>query len=391
MTSPSLSGSNRGSNEISELLADTGYTAQYEHTTVASADGPQDVTEQFELVLTADQSGRRVLTPMLTTRLTAVQGDNVDRCVPSASVMLGQAGPLPHRCSPAPSPHHLTAAAIRRRIRDFAAIGPLRPAAGAAHGARPVTVGDPNVGRPPVPRNAQVELMHSVPINAGSRTTQPTTAISPRAGRHRERGGHLWADRDRHRYEPNVLVSAPLPRLPDSRYARGKEAQMCWSSYRHHRFEDRDDEGRRFEGRPSNDPVGAAGNLRVSDAERDRVVELLTRHTAEGRLTFDEFEARVEETLSARTGTELRLVLRELPALEADRRPVSRVPPGPMPRLPVVVIAFVVVWLAVGHFPVWPFVIVAVLWFRASAGRRRRAPLHHARVNRTDADDMTFV
>jgi hypothetical protein len=125
MTSPSLSGSNRGSNEISELLADTGYTAQYEHTTVASADGPQDVTEQFELVLTADQSGRRVLTPMLTTRLTAVQGDNVDRCVPSASVMLGQAGPLPHRCSPAPSPHHLTAAAIRRRIRDFAAIGPL--------------------------------------------------------------------------------------------------------------------------------------------------------------------------------------------------------------------------------------------------------------------------
>ena len=166
---------------------------------------------------------------------------------------------------------------------------------------------------------------------------------------------------------------------------------MCWSSYRHYRSEDRDYETRRSAGQPANDPVSAAGHLRVSDAERNRVVEVLTQHTAEGRLTLDEFDARVEETLSARTGTELRAVLRELPALETERRPRSRVPPGPMTRVPLVVIAVVLVWLAVGHLALWPLIIVAVLWFRASAGRRRRAPLHHETVNRTDSDDMTFV
>ena len=166
---------------------------------------------------------------------------------------------------------------------------------------------------------------------------------------------------------------------------------MCWSSYRHYRSEDRDYETHRSAGRPANDPVSAAGNLRVSDAERNRVVEVLTQHTAEGRLTLDEFDARVEETLSARTGTDLRAVLRELPALETERRPRSRVPPGPMTRLPVVVIAVMLVWLAVGHLALWPLIIVAVLWFRASAGRRRRAPLHHDTLNRTDSDEMTFV
>ncbi len=130
----------------------------------------------------------------------------------------------------------------------------------------------------------------------------------------------------------------------------------------------------------------------MSDAERNRVVDVLKRHTADGRLTLDEFEARVEETLSARTGTELRAVLRELPSLETERSPRSRVPPGPMTRLPFVAIAVaVVVWLTIGHFVLWPFVIVAVFCFRASAGRRPSAPPHRHAVDRTDSDDMTFV
>ena len=100
-----------------------------------------------------------------------------------------------------------------------------------------------------------------------------------------------------------------------------EEAQMCWSSYRHYQFEDRDDEHRRSAGRPASDPVSAAGNVRVSDAERNRIVDVLKQHTADGRLTLDEFETRVEETLAARTGTELRAVLRELPSLETERSP----------------------------------------------------------------------
>src|SRR5262245_39511029 len=105
---------------------------------------------------------------------------------------------------------------------------------------------------------------------------------------------------------------------------------MCWSSHRYNHVESPDYRRRRADGRPENDPVSSAGNLRVSDAERHKVVEVLTRHTAEGRLTFDEFEARVEETLSARTGSELRATLRELPTLETERRPRSSPTPNPM-------------------------------------------------------------
>jgi hypothetical protein len=166
---------------------------------------------------------------------------------------------------------------------------------------------------------------------------------------------------------------------------------MCWSSYHHDRFEDRYHERRRSAERPANDPVSTAGNLRVSDAERNRVVEALKQHTADGRLTLDEFEARVEETLSARTGTELRAVLRELPALETERSPRSRVSPAPMTRLVLAATAVMLVGLAVWHVAVWPLVIVAVLCFRASAGRRHSAPFHHDTHDRTDSDDMTFV
>jgi Domain of unknown function (DUF1707) len=174
-------------------------------------------------------------------------------------------------------------------------------------------------------------------------------------------------------------------------YDRHKEAQMCWSSYRHYRIEDWDRESHRSAGRPANDSVHAAGNLRVSDADRNRVVDVLKQHTADGRLTLDEFEARVEETLSARTGSELRAVLRELPPLEMERRPRMRRAPGPMTRLPVVVIAMVLVSLLIGHSVLWPFIVVAVLCLRASAGRRRSAPLHHGTLDRTDSEHMTLV
>jgi hypothetical protein len=55
--------------------------------------------------------------------------------------------------------------------------------------------------------------------------------------------------------------------------------------------------------------------LRVSDADRHRVVVLLQEHCAQGRLTVDEFSERTGEALAARTQTELDHVLRELPDL----------------------------------------------------------------------------
>jgi class 3 adenylate cyclase len=52
---------------------------------------------------------------------------------------------------------------------------------------------------------------------------------------------------------------------------------------------------------------------RISDVDRDAVIAQLRDHTAIGRLTLDEFDARVAEVYSARSPAELRWTLRELP------------------------------------------------------------------------------
>ena len=63
---------------------------------------------------------------------------------------------------------------------------------------------------------------------------------------------------------------------------------------------------------------GAAGQLigavRVSDSERERAVDVLSKAFAEGRLTAEEHEARVERAYRARTSAELLAVSADLPA-----------------------------------------------------------------------------
>ena len=54
--------------------------------------------------------------------------------------------------------------------------------------------------------------------------------------------------------------------------------------------------------------------VRVSDADRQRVVAALQRHTAAGRLTLDEFGERVDRALRAVTRADLVTVTRDLPA-----------------------------------------------------------------------------
>ncbi len=55
------------------------------------------------------------------------------------------------------------------------------------------------------------------------------------------------------------------------------------------------------------------GDLRVSDADRDRAVHELSEAFKAGRLTADEFGERSGEALSARTGSELTGLLTDLP------------------------------------------------------------------------------
>jgi hypothetical protein len=63
------------------------------------------------------------------------------------------------------------------------------------------------------------------------------------------------------------------------------------------------------------------GDLRVSDAERDRALSELSHALQAGRITTGEFEERSGQVLAARTGTELTTPLADLPL--ADRAPVA--------------------------------------------------------------------
>ncbi|MEU1704801.1 DUF1707 domain-containing protein [Streptomyces sp. NPDC005706] len=77
----------------------------------------------------------------------------------------------------------------------------------------------------------------------------------------------------------------------------------------------------------------APADLRASDADRDRVADILREALAEGRLTADEHAERVEGVLHAKTVGELEVFIRDLPA--AHHGPAApahaSVPPRPAP------------------------------------------------------------
>jgi hypothetical protein len=53
--------------------------------------------------------------------------------------------------------------------------------------------------------------------------------------------------------------------------------------------------------------------VRASDADRQRVIDALQRHTAAGRLTLDEFAERAGTVFAAKTLQELTLATADLP------------------------------------------------------------------------------
>lgn len=57
--------------------------------------------------------------------------------------------------------------------------------------------------------------------------------------------------------------------------------------------------------------------MRASDTDRDLVVDLLAAHHEAGRLSLDEFDARLSRALGATTHGELQAVMRDLPAMPA--------------------------------------------------------------------------
>nr|WP_202557351.1 DUF1707 domain-containing protein [Streptomyces sp. SID5789] len=69
--------------------------------------------------------------------------------------------------------------------------------------------------------------------------------------------------------------------------------------------------------------------MRASDADRDRVADMLRDALAEGRLTADEHAERVEGVLAAKTVGELDVFVRDLPAAHRDRPAAAPAPNRP--------------------------------------------------------------
>jgi Domain of unknown function (DUF1707) len=85
------------------------------------------------------------------------------------------------------------------------------------------------------------------------------------------------------------------------------------------------------------------GDLRVSDADRDRALAELSEAFQLGRITAEEFDQRSGQALSSRTGKELTALLADLPAERAGAEPVlatRTTAPDPANRVLAMRIAF---------------------------------------------------
>jgi hypothetical protein len=122
-------------------------------------------------------------------------------------------------------------------------------------------------------------------------------------------------------------------------------------------------------------------SVRVSDDDRQRVVEALRTHTAEGRLTLDEFAERVGEAWAARTHGDLRSVLRELPVpapppppAARERERYARPRSGGAPVWLLVAALVVVGSVLMSHFAWW-LIPIGFCVFGKRAERRSRYAL----------------
>jgi hypothetical protein len=124
------------------------------------------------------------------------------------------------------------------------------------------------------------------------------------------------------------------------------------------------------------------GELRVSDADRDRAVTELSEHFEAGRLTTEELDERTGRALRARTGRELADLFADLPRHQEP--PAGTVPgPGPAeppglarrPALRIVIAALAIAALIGSHglaaLLLPALVVLLIIRRRAHGGRMR--------------------
>ena len=98
------------------------------------------------------------------------------------------------------------------------------------------------------------------------------------------------------------------------------------------------------------------GQMRAADADRDRAVSYLTTAYTEGRLAKDEYDARLEIALSARTYADLDQVVTDLPGARVG--PVPRRGPTPTNGLAIASLACGVAQFAFGPLPTIPAIVL---------------------------------
>jgi hypothetical protein len=120
-------------------------------------------------------------------------------------------------------------------------------------------------------------------------------------------------------------------------------------------------------------PAGAGSGTRASDAERDRAVEALRRHHADGRLSTDELEERTERAYAATTLGDLDQLFADLPRLrspEGGRRPLWLGLRPPTFAVALIALLFAVVVVTSAHILVfvWPLMFLLFLRLRSMRG-----------------------
>ena len=132
--------------------------------------------------------------------------------------------------------------------------------------------------------------------------------------------------------------------------------------------------------------------IRAADADREAIAEFLRKHHADGRLTDDEFQQRLEQSMSAKTLGELRALVADLPSgrPRRERRPDTHPRRFGLLLLPALIVLALVLtspWRHAAwhggaphfHF-LWPLIFgfAAVMFLRG----RARCGAHHYRRTR---------
>ena len=114
--------------------------------------------------------------------------------------------------------------------------------------------------------------------------------------------------------------------------------------------------------------LDADSSLRVSDAERNEVADMLSEHYADGRLDAAELKDRLDQAMGAKTRADLSGLLTDLPR----SGPATTTGMRPRRRLLALLVlgCFVTVMFAIWppHVP-WLLIAFVVLW----VGRRRHS------------------